>query len=153
MVLLKCKSVLVLLFKPKGFISVKIPTVAYMALRNLLSHYLCPCFSFYPPSFTLSAILPPSCSLPEVRVYHRAFSLVPCLNAFPPHCLQRFTQISLSQWGLLWSPYLEIELLLFCLVVTFYLFSSWYFSLFYHHLTYCIIYFFNSAHLSPPTWI
>lgn len=73
-VLLKCKSVLVpLLFKPKGFISVKIPTVGYMALRNLVPHYLRPCFSFYPLS-TLTAILPPSFSLPEVSLPQSLFT-------------------------------------------------------------------------------
>lgn len=57
--------------------------MACTALVGLLSHYLCLCFPFFPPSVTVPAILPPSCSSPEVRDHQELFYLSPCLDDLP----------------------------------------------------------------------
>lgn len=79
-VLLKVSQILpLLLSNPKAlYLSIKPKSLQWPAgPYQICFPVACSCIPFFPPSLTLSAILPPSCSLPEVRACLRAFSFVP----------------------------------------------------------------------------
>lgn len=91
-------------FKPKGFVSYLFSNPnPCRALPDRLS-MACPYLPSFPTSLALSALCQKSEPTSE------PFYLPLCLDTLPQvplYCLQELAHMSLSQWGLLWSPCLN----------------------------------------------